>query len=90
MIFCVLVRSRRKPILKIEDLVVRELKATPGTGKACFWVTALRQTSSAAMPLVETLTHLLTGLKEGNRLFVHRNMRSGARIAADSSIAVFD
>src|ERR1700704_300914 len=45
--------------------------------------------TSAAIALIEALAHLLAGLEKGTRLFVHRNMRPSARIAADPCVPMF-
>src|ERR1700724_4221406 len=45
--------------------------------------------ASAAIASIQALPHVLAGLEKGNRLFVHRNMRSGARIAANPCVPVF-
>jgi hypothetical protein len=45
--------------------------------------------SSAAMILVQTFPHFLTGFEKGNCFLIHWHMRSGARIATDSCIPVF-
>src|SRR5580704_16757377 len=45
--------------------------------------------ASAVKALIQALAHLLAGLEKGNRLFVHWNMRPGARIAANPCVPVF-
>jgi hypothetical protein len=42
------------------------------------------------MTIIQTLAHFLAGLEKGNRFFIHRHMRSSARIAADPCVTVFD
>ena len=41
------------------------------------------------MALVQAFAHFLAGFEKGNRLFVYRNMRSGARITANPCVPVF-
>src|SRR5208282_1273542 len=45
--------------------------------------------SLAAMTLVQTFPHFLTGFEKGNCFLIHWHMRSGARIATDSCVPVF-
>src|SRR3984893_19121213 len=47
-----------------------------------------RQTS-AAIALIQAFAHFLAGLEKGNCLFVHRNKRPRARIAANPCVPVF-